>query len=152
VASIIKFDLNVTKVFPSAFHAVTCINTNIEVDIGQVEEEEISTSQHQQPKPEQGHKLGTAKTLTIMTSTTTSTTPPAPSTTISKIVFPQPPEDQKEGVCIIQFSTVEGMVNDALIYINPMSRICQPMLPLSLERMSEPVAWSLAFQQDASFR
>jgi hypothetical protein len=100
----VKFDLDVTKVLPSAFHAVTCINTDIEVDIGQVEEEKTSTSQHQQPKPEQGHKLGTGQTLTTTTSTTTGTnmTPPAPSTTISKILLPEPPEDQKEGVCVIQ--------------------------------------------------
>ena len=36
----VKFDLNVTKVIPSLYNSVTCINTDIEVDIGEVESDE----------------------------------------------------------------------------------------------------------------
>ena len=106
----VKFDLDVTKVLPSSFQAVTCINTDIEVDIGAIQEDPrdqntTSTSPQQQSKPEQGHKLGTGQKLSSSTATTAPSPalPPTSATsTISKILLPEPPEDQNDGVCVIQ--------------------------------------------------
>lgn len=107
----IRFDLNVTHVLPSAFHAVTCINTDIEVEIGTVETEEEKymdtetgrmTSMNSNPNDGGGHILGSGRVLSSSPVTATpigSITVPA---TKSAELLSEPPADQKEGICTIQ--------------------------------------------------
>jgi hypothetical protein len=101
-----KFDLTVTKLLPSAYHAVTCINTDIEVDIGETEPEATTTNSNA-PTTTAGNKLGTGYTLSSSTSAATTTAAPSSSsspteTHTSIILVPEPPEDQREGVCVVQ--------------------------------------------------
>jgi hypothetical protein len=104
-----KFDLTVTKLLPSAFHAVTCINTDIEVDIGETEPDPTTTTTTTTTAA--GNKLGTGYTLSSSTSTTTNSAAPssnssprktAPTTSVNHLLLPEPPEDQQEGVCVVQ--------------------------------------------------
>ncbi|KAL3917167.1 MAG: hypothetical protein SGARI_007779 [Bacillariaceae sp.] len=106
-----RFELVVSKITPATYHAVTCINTDIEVDIGEVESEEVNPTSSQQPKAaaessndmEAGFRLGSGKTGTSSSpsqmSTEAATSTPLTSTAQ---LIPEPPVDQKDGVCIVQ--------------------------------------------------
>lgn len=101
----VQYDLDVTKVIPSAFGAVTCINTDIEVDIG-----EVQSDGKKSEGPLTGHKLGRGQTLgstasaaiqamvsesTPLTSSSSSSSPPV-------VLLPEPPADQTENIVNVQ--------------------------------------------------
>ncbi|OEU13326.1 hypothetical protein FRACYDRAFT_189024 [Fragilariopsis cylindrus CCMP1102] len=115
-----KFDLDVTKVIPSYFRGVTCINTDIEVEIGETkinnvaknEESDNNNSNNSQSKAtneETGFRLGTGK------KTTTSSllkedkgekeAGALKQTSVNMLpisLLPEPPTDKKDGVCTVQ--------------------------------------------------
>jgi len=110
----VRFDLDVSKVIPSAFHAVTCINTDIEVDIGEVQTGSTSQPQTNPQSPIEedmenikGFRLGTGQTTSSSRSCTSLSPSKAPSTVS---LLPEPPEGQKDGVCtiLIRYSGGQG--------------------------------------------
>jgi hypothetical protein len=104
----IKFDLNVSKVIPSTFNAVTCINTDIEVDIGETKAEPgtQSTLVASEKYEENGFRLGTGKDLSPASQTISSGSTPKPSFNVS--LLPEPPIDQKDGVCTVLIRHSQG--------------------------------------------
>jgi len=115
----VQFDLNVTKIIPATFNAVTSINTDIEVDFGQPE---LSPEEQQQQNAAQqsssiekpaspGRSLGSGG-QTLGSSFTTGAAPAAVSsdqaTTPAIDLLPEPPADQKEGVCLVQIQHTGG--------------------------------------------
>jgi hypothetical protein len=114
----VQYDLDVTKVLPSAFGAVTCINTDIEVDIGEVSTGNSNSSSSEQggggdqtsTSSSAGHKLGTGQTLGSAASSTTATTTEAQSASATVqssssppvVLLPEPPADQTENVVNVQ--------------------------------------------------
>ena len=111
-----KFDLNVTKILPSTFQAVTCINTDIEVEIG-----ETTTKEDNAPaEPSNIQKTSTKTTTTTTSDNNGFRLGSGQSTTHSSQVqgvalshggeataslislLPEPPVDQKAGVCTVQ--------------------------------------------------
>ena len=107
----VKYDLSVTKLTPSFYGAVSCINTDIEVDLGANEqvENEIKAKQRESagssrsspPKrDDHGSMLGTGRTLS-----TTTIPNPSPKKEIAQsdlMLLPEPPLDQTEGICTVQ--------------------------------------------------
>ncbi len=100
-----KFELKVTKVLPSKFQAVTCINTDIEVEIGEtkIQEDkkplEPSTTETTTNTASEtsGFRLGTSQTKTQSSQPLGDAAQALP---IS--LLPEPPTDQKAGVCTVQ--------------------------------------------------
>ena len=112
----VEYDLRVTKVIPSTFHAVTCINTDIEVDIGEAEGSNdddntpMSTSADATTTSTTsgGHKLGNSMGQTLGGSADSNASEPVSPSQASnpaQELLPEPPEDQKEGVCTVQISS-----------------------------------------------
>jgi len=106
-----KFDLKVTKVLPSTFQAVTCINTDIEVEIGETKTKEenapVESSNIEKlsktTTEKSGFRLGTSQSST----NSSQLEDVAPSYDGQTQVFPisllpEPPIDQKSGVCTVQ--------------------------------------------------
>ena len=115
-----KFDLDVTKVIPSYFRGVTCINTDIEVEIGETKINNVSNdeesnsnndnnSKYKATNEETGFRLGTGK------KTTTSSllkedkgekeAGALKQTSVNVLpisLLPEPPIDKKDGVCTVQ--------------------------------------------------
>ncbi len=110
----IKYDLDVTKVTPAAYAAVTCINTDIEVDIGEANMSETSSPQQEEAKQEVtagdavGFRLGDGQSI----SPTASLMVPASRDHVANSIdlLPEPPVDQRDGVCAVQirFSGGQG--------------------------------------------
>jgi len=107
-----KFDLKVTKVLPSSFQAVRCINTDIEVEIGETKvEDNKATESSNITKPPKaatensGFRLGTSQSATRTSKVEDKATQVSP---IS--LLPEPPMDQKAGVCtvLIRYSGGNG--------------------------------------------
>jgi hypothetical protein len=103
----VDFDLEVTKVIPNSFHAVTCINTDIEVDIGETTvENDVTAEQHStSPNPteqttDRGFRLGSSQTVSSTKASMPKSSPSKTSWTVG--LPPEPPEDKKDGVCSIQ--------------------------------------------------
>lgn len=115
-----RYELDVTGVTPSAFGAVTCINTDIEVDIGEADLAGADPSpRREQPGQEEaagaggGFRLGSGHTLSEATQPLSPSSKPAPSdqqATGIVDLLPEPPADQREGVCSVQirFSGGQG--------------------------------------------
>lgn len=115
----IEYDLRVTKVLPSTVQAVTCINTDIEVDIGEAEEQESTDSlmyaatnsaenadgASDSPAHTGGHTLGGTSISTTMPSTSQTSASMGPPTLLEQDLLPEPPQDQKEGICTVQISS-----------------------------------------------
>jgi Ubiquitin fusion degradation protein UFD1/UBX domain len=102
----VRYDLDVTQVTPSTFGAVTCINTDIEVEIGETSMQEADGPQQERPLQTEsagppGFAIGSGQAL----SSTTSFMPVVPNheqpTRIIDLL-PEPPADQREGVCAVQ--------------------------------------------------
>lgn len=99
----VKFDLTVKSVTPANFHAVSCVNTDLEVDF---EAPTTSTQMdslvkptpldHQPPQEQRGRVLDSRQTEKPMETTTV-----APQAMTVQLK-PEPPLDQKEGICTIQ--------------------------------------------------
>jgi hypothetical protein len=94
----VQYDLDVTKVLPSAFGAVTCINTDIEVDIGEVSSEGDQSAASDQ----KGHKLGTGQTLGYATEAQSVSTTTVQSSAPPVVLLPEPPTDQTENIVNVQ--------------------------------------------------
>lgn len=108
-----KFDLKVTKVIPSTFHAVTCINTDIEVDIGETAEALPAQQQQQQGNVlggGGGHTLASSSSSTLMTTTTPFSIPQQQQHTSNApiVLLPEPPQEQTEGICTVQIRSSGG--------------------------------------------
>jgi hypothetical protein len=112
----VKFDLDVSTVIPTTFQAITCINTDIEVDIGDTHTD--GTEQHgkqnqSSTSPAQigdgnngGFRLGSGRTIT--SSDASSLIPSI--VTSGTVLIPEPPVDQKEGVCTVQIRYSGGQM------------------------------------------
>jgi Ubiquitin fusion degradation protein UFD1/UBX domain len=104
----VKFDLDVTKVIPPTFHAVTCINTDIEVDIGETQtdakEREGKKGDATSDSNDGGFRLGTGQKLSSPPPSSLSPTVPSP----LESLLPEPPADQKDGVCTVQIRFIGG--------------------------------------------
>lgn len=112
----VQFALKVTKVIPSTYDAVTCINTDIEVDIGEAEMPEndtrhsISTDNREEQATAVsgrgvttgGHVLGGSSTPM---ETKSSEAAPVP---VEVDLLPEPPMDAKEGVCTVHIQYSQG--------------------------------------------
>jgi hypothetical protein len=117
-----KFDLNVTKVIPSYFRGVTCINTDIEVEIGETKinnaaKDEGSNnnnnnknSQSKATNEETGFRLGTGKkTTTSLLEENNNGEKEAGALRTSVVnalpisLLPEEPSiEKKDGVCTVQ--------------------------------------------------
>lgn len=107
-----KFELNVTKIHPSKFQAVTCINTDIEVEIGETttkDEKEVVKTSHTEESPQRttsttsGFRLGTGQSATPSSQVQACAPSHGGQTQMSPIeLLPEPPIDQKTGVCTVQ--------------------------------------------------
>ena len=111
-----KFDLNVTKILPSTFQAVTCINTDIEVEIGETttkEDNAPAEPSNSQKSPtttttsdNNGFRLGSGKSgqSTTHSSQVQGVAPSHGGQTAASPIslLPEPPVDQKAGVCTVQ--------------------------------------------------
>jgi len=115
-----KFDLDVTKVIPSYFRGVTCINTDIEVEIGETkinnvaknEESNSNNSNNSESKAtneETGFRLGTGKKTTtsslLKENNGEKEAGALKQTSVNVLpisLLPEPPIDKKDGVCTVQ--------------------------------------------------
>lgn len=102
----VQYDLHVTKVVPSAFGAVTCINTDIEVDIG-----ETTLQDNKEQTVSKGTKLGTGSVLGSTLSSTGGSSAASGSLTKAPDIMrstssfdlrPEPPVDQTENIYAVQ--------------------------------------------------
>mmetsp|Transcript_58827 Transcript_58827/g.65885 ORF Transcript_58827/g.65885 Transcript_58827/m.65885 type:complete len:543 (-) Transcript_58827:80-1708(-) len=106
----IKFDLNVTKVLPSTFVAVTCINTDIEVEIGEnktafakEESNNVTNVQSRAANDEEGYRLGTGrKSSSLLQEKDEKAGLSRTSNVLPISLLPEPPLGQKYGVCNVQ--------------------------------------------------
>ena len=105
----VKYDLVVTKVTPGHYGAVNCVNTDIEVDLGNNEEVEheirtstLTTKQTSNEREEKGIMPKFGYKLSNMISSESLPTPQAKSAPC--VFMPEPPIDQSEGVCTVQIS------------------------------------------------
>jgi hypothetical protein len=94
----VKFDLVVASVTPSTFHAISCINTDLEVDFEAPNKSTEAESMASVPLPvaERGH---------VLSSQQPAETPINSLSETGQDVIelqPEPPVDQKEGICTIQ--------------------------------------------------
>lgn len=109
-----KFDLKVSKVLPSTYGAITCINTDIEVDLGEVKDYPEAATATAQTGPSQsstatgGHTLSGGRVLSSSPELQApkSTTPPSSSSTVK--LLPEPPKDKKDGICTVQLRADGG--------------------------------------------
>lgn len=110
----VQYDLNVAKVTPSAFQAVTCINTDIEVEIGENSADQADPTQANDKSPgmtSPGHTLGPGRTLGSATSQSSDVTtipiqPPSPLSTIA--LLPEPPVEKSENIVTVQIQFSGG--------------------------------------------
>jgi hypothetical protein len=100
----VKFDLNVTKVIPSLYNSVTCINTDIEVDIGEVETNDgEKDNENVSSAPSGGHKLGSGQSSsTTSNDTAKPLAPPTPASPATMALLPEPSTELTTGVCNVQ--------------------------------------------------
>lgn len=114
----VYFDLVVSSLSPAQFGAVSCINTNLNVDIGPAEgdeadqkDENSSRKNHSKVKSSEPRTLGGGGGGRLLSEPTSSQTQPTQSTDLPNAVStnellvqlpPEPAEDVKEGVCNIQ--------------------------------------------------
>lgn len=110
----VKYDLTVVTVSPATYHSISCINTDIEVDFGSLEEERkptqgdaMTTATSPAAKPLQapastGYTLGSASTTPSMTKPVA--TSPLPAVSLRE----EPPETQKLDVCTVQIRSNDG--------------------------------------------
>ncbi|CAJ1969220.1 unnamed protein product [Cylindrotheca closterium] len=112
----VQFDLKVTKVIPSTYDAVTCINTDIEVEIGEAETPPVTKDNAAKasaaPKPVGGFTTGgqvlggpSTTTPTPIETTASAAASPAP---MEADLLPEPPVDVKQGVCTVHIQHSQG--------------------------------------------
>ena len=108
----VQYDLNVEKVIPSAFQAVTCINTDIEVEIGETSVDQYDPNQVKDQAsalPSGGNTLGPGRTLGSATLSDATTVPiQHPSVSSTVILPPEPPVEQTENIVTVQIQFSGG--------------------------------------------
>ena len=107
-----KFDLKVDKVIPHSFQAITCINTDIEVEFSETkisddsapaEASDTKRSSETTSASSDGFRLGTGKSEKDVSQGEGVTPSLADQTHASQVsLLPEPPLSQKDGVCTIQ--------------------------------------------------
>merc|ERR1712071_239704 len=119
-----KYDISVTSVTPRKFNAISCINTDIEVDIGAITDEKEESKSNDMISETNEHVISNNKKTTISpkgrtlgsskTTTTTATINETTSISYNKatdFISPEPPSDQKINVCTIQIRGSDGKMN-----------------------------------------
>ena len=101
-----KFDLSVASVTPSDYHAVSCVNTDIEVEFGSPDgDKKMVTDDGESSFATRG-----GRTL----SSASPVAPAAQPTTIHQPfplhVVPEPPLDKTDGVCTVQIRGPDGAI------------------------------------------
>lgn len=98
-----KFDLEVTDVTPADWNSISCVNTDVEVNIGaNPQAERLGTAPISDGTPTVSNRqvlLG--KKLSEATSSNTNKSPPF-AEKAPVVLRPEPPVDQTDGVCTIQ--------------------------------------------------
>jgi len=106
-----SFDLKVTKVLPSKFQAITCINTDIEVEIGErtTNEDNAPIKSSAMDKSSEtknangGYRLGTGQSATPASQIENVAVLHGERAQVFPIsLLPEPPIGQRAGVCTIQ--------------------------------------------------
>lgn len=103
----VSFDLIVSKLVPEEFGVVSCVNTDLNVDIGPPEEEDLNVKPKEQQSEEvkegSGQSvMGQGRLLSEDTSQKHQTVAAAAETKPEVELAPEPAEDKVEGVCYIQ--------------------------------------------------
>ena len=113
----VQFDLKVTKILPSAYQGVTCINTDIEVDIGESKQERHEPTSAAASSKSSDQALGTGHVLggtTLGGASSTAIPPPLSSShTVeapgkSIVLRPEPTLDQSDGIVHAQVRFAGG--------------------------------------------
>jgi Ubiquitin fusion degradation protein UFD1/UBX domain len=102
-----SYQLQVSSVKPSTFNAILALNTDIEVDFAAPEDDSAAQAGVSQPpsaEPGGGRRLGAPASVT----SASQPTPNAPRTVPTLVLRPEPPEGQKENVCLIQLRFTNG--------------------------------------------
>ena len=111
----IKYDLHVSKVLPSTYHAVTCINTDIEVELGEVKDCPPDTNTNVADQSDSttrqtassGHTLSGGRVLSSLSSSAPADAPQSQASATAGAastveLIPEPSPEQKEGICTVQ--------------------------------------------------
>jgi Ubiquitin fusion degradation protein UFD1/UBX domain len=101
------YQLQVSSVKPATFDAILALNTDIEVDFAAPESDSAARADVSKPpsaEPGGGRRLGAPASVT----STSQPTPDAPGTVPALVLRPEPPEGQKENVCLIQLRFTNG--------------------------------------------
>ena len=101
----IKFDLTVSQVTPAMYQTVTCINTDIEVDFGEVPGLSETTKAEEMDQNTTGYTLGSSSSSDVPIA---ATIPAAKMKAKADHLVPEPPTAQTEGVCTIQIRAGAG--------------------------------------------
>lgn len=100
-----KYDLRVTKVIPPTYGAITCINTELEVDLGEAEGiggAEQATTPVAQVDPSVGQTLGSSFGRRLNDEPAPTNAPAPVTVTAANELLPEPPADCTEGICTVQ--------------------------------------------------
>lgn len=122
----VKFDLEVTEVTPADWQSISCVNTDVEVNIGaneQAEQLETVPMSHENPGKAKNHSLlrinrildsktqsnGQVQLGKKLLDATSSNTTKSPFAGKAHVPFrPEPPADQTDGICTIQIRADNG--------------------------------------------
>lgn len=104
----IRYNLRVASVAPSDYQAVTCINTDMEVDIGINEEfEREAAQQSPQRKAESQFSFAPGKGH-VLSELASSPQQSQQEVSLPTKLLPEPPLDQTEGICTVQIRAQGG--------------------------------------------
>ena len=105
----IRYNLRVASVTPSDYQAVTCINTDMEVDIGINEEFEREAAQQiPQSKAESQFNFASGKGH-VLSEIASSRPQQSQQVSPPMKLLPEPPLDQTEGICTVQIRAQGGV-------------------------------------------
>ena len=105
----VEFDLIVSSLSPARFGSVSCVNTDLNVDIGPaegIEKEDVEEKPSKTESVESGQ--GSGRVLSAPSARSSqSPAPDAPACDMADLP-PEPPIDAKEGVCTVQIRSSSG--------------------------------------------
>ena len=113
----VSYDLLVSTVIPPTYHAITCINTDIEVELGEVndfpeEKEPCAATTTTTAAESTGNKVSGGRVLSAPSPLASPELPGAETTKPQELLtadlVPEPPMDQREGICTVQLR-VDGI-------------------------------------------
>jgi hypothetical protein len=107
-----SFELRVEAVSPSTFAAVSCINTDLEIEFGEPSKDAVSSTTSSNagfPKEttQGGRRLRDEKHSSAEQTIVTHT--PENPTSVQSILLPEPPMDVKEGIVTVQIRSGSGV-------------------------------------------